>query len=135
MSEPVAFLTEDEKVKIRHHLGFLNVAEAYTFVLGTPAGVETQFIIEGAMNRIKVSALWLVRKCIQVLDSIEQQKIDDLELLAVTKVGEIEIRQDEQSALDEQYHLWQGKLSDALGVYPNPWSKTNQGGINVPVNH
>jgi predicted Zn-dependent protease len=128
-------LTEDEKVKIRHHLGFLNVAEAMTFVLGTPAAVETQFLVEGAMNRVLESALVQVRRHVQILDTIEQQKIDDLELLAVTKVGEIEIRQDEQEALDRQYERWQASLANLLGIYPNPWDKRNESGFNVPVMH
>ena len=126
-------LTEDEKVKIRHHLGYLNVAEAQTFVLGTPAAVETQFLVEGAMNRVKDSALVQVRRHIQILDTIEQQKVDDLELLAVNKVGEIDIRPDEQQALDGQYLRWQASLANLLGIYPNPWDKRNAGGINVPV--
>lgn len=128
-------LTEDEKVKIRHHLGFLNVAEAMTFILGTPAAVETQFLVEGAMNRVLESALVQVRRHVQILDTIEQQKIDDLELLAVTKVGEIEIRQDEQEALDRQYERWQASLANLLGIYPNPWDKRNGSGFNVPVMH
>ena len=128
-------LIEEEKVKVRHHLGFLNVAEAYTFVLGTPAAVETQFLVEGAMNRVLESALTLVRKHLQVLDGIEQQKIDDLELLAVTKVGEIEIRADEQQALEQQYERWQASLANCLGIYPNPWDKRGGSGLNVPVLH
>lgn len=126
-------LTEAEKVKVRHHLGYLNVAEAYTFVLGTPAGVETQFIVEGAMNRILESALSEIRRHIQILDSIEQQKIDDLELLAVNKVGEIDVRSDEQAALDQQYEHWQGSLANLLGVMVNPFDKRANSGINVSV--
>lgn len=128
-------VTEDEKVKIRHHLGFLNVAEAQTFVLGTPAAVETQFLVEGAMNRVLEAAMVQVRRHLQILDTIEQQKIDDLELLAVNKVGEIEIRADEQEALDKQYERWQASLANLLGIYPNPWDKRAGGGINVPVMH
>jgi hypothetical protein len=128
-------LTDDEKVKIRHHLGFLNVAEAYTFVLGTPAAVETQFLIEGAMIRILEVALPLVRKIVQVLDTIEQQMIDDLELLAVTKVGELDINPDEHPKLRVEYERWQGSLANALGIYPNPWDKRAMGQINVTVHN
>jgi hypothetical protein len=125
-------LTEQEKVKIRHHLGFLNVAEVETFVLGTPAGVETQFIIEGAMNRVLDAALPEIRRQIQILNTIEEQQIADLELLAVNKIGEITVRSDEQEALIAQYDRWRQSLSNLLGVYPNPFDKRG-GGINVPV--
>lgn len=127
-------LTEQEKIKIRHHLGFLNVAEVSTFVLGTPAAVETQFVIEGAMNRVLEAALPELRRQLQILDSIEEQMVADHELLAVEKIGEITLRKDEQEALVRVYDRWRESLANLLGVYPNPWDKRG-GGINVPVVH
>jgi len=127
-------LTEQEKIKCRHHLGFLNVAEASTFVLGTPAAVETQFVIEGAMNRVLEAALPELRRQLQILDSIEEQMVADHELLAVEKIGEITLRKDEQEALVRVYDRWRESLANLLGVYPNPWDKRG-GGINVPVVH
>jgi len=114
-------------------MAYMNVAQAYTFVLGVPAGVETQFLIEGAMDKVLDSALPQLRKLIAVLDGIEQQKIENLELLAVTKVGEIEIRQDEQEALDKQYDFWRGKVANLLGIIVNPWDKSQGRGINARV--
>lgn len=127
-------LTEQEKIKIRHHLGFLNVAEVATFTLGTPAGVETQFIIEGAMERVLEAALPELRRQLQILDVIEEQMVADHELLAVKKIGEITVREDEQQALDARYERWRCSLANLLGVYPNPFDKRG-GGINVPVQH
>lgn len=127
-------LTDEEKVKIRHHLGFLNVGEAYTFVLGTPAAVETQFIIEGAMNRVLEKALPELRRILQVLNGLEEQMVADHELLAVNQIGEIKVRSDEQEALDARYGRWCGSLANMLGVYANPYDKRG-GGINVPVTH
>jgi len=127
-------LTEQERVRIRHHLGYLNVAEAYTFVLGVPAAVETQFMVEGAMNKILDAALPEVRRHIAILDQIEQQKIEDLELLAVTKVGEIDIRPDEHQALDRQYRHWCNSLANLMGIITNPFDKRYAGnGVNVRV--
>ena len=127
-------LTEQERVKIRHHLGYLNVAEAQTFVFGTPAAVETQFLVEGAMNRVLDSALPEVRRHVAILDQIEDQMIADHELLAVSKVGEIDVRPDEQEALDLRYERWRQSLANLLGIYPNPFDKRFAGrGPNVPV--
>lgn len=127
-------LTTQEKIKIRHHLGFLNVSESSTFSLGTPAAVETQFVIEGAMNRVPEEALPELRRQLQILDSIEEQMVADHELLAVERIGEITIRQDEQEALVRVYDRWRQSIANLLGVYPNPWDKRD-GGINVPVIH
>lgn len=131
-------VTEAEKVKIRHHLGYLNVAQSQTFVLGFPAGVQTQFVIEGAMNRILLEAEPEMRRQVAVLDNIEAQILEDQELLAVTKVDEIDIREDEFKRLLDQYDYWRRALSNLLGVMPNPFDQRFAGlagGINVQVNH
>ena len=128
-------LTEQEKVSIRDHMGYLNVAEVYTFVLGTPAGVETQFLIEGAMQRVLESALPRLRNVLQVLEQIRAQKVANLENLAVSKLGNIELRADEQKQLDAQYDQWVGVLENMIGCPRNPFDKRGGGGLNLPVLH
>jgi hypothetical protein len=133
--------TPHEKVRIRHHLGYLNVTSSATFVLGLPQAVETQFIIENAMNLVLPEAETEVRSHLATLDSIEEQMRCDHELLAVEQVGEIKIRHDEQKALDKRYLRWRRGLSNLLGVHPNPFDRRYPGdslpgaGINVPVRH
>lgn len=128
-------LTDEEKVKIRHHLGYLNVSAVQTFVLGSPAAVETQFIIEGAMTKVLDAALPEVRRHLVILDQIEAQMVEDHELLAVSQVGEIAVRPDEQQALDLRYQRWRQSLANLLGVYPNPFDKRYGSRVNVPVSH
>jgi hypothetical protein len=76
-------LTEHDKVRIRHHLGYNNVSRTFAFSLGIPSSMETQFIIEDAMNRVLEEAIPHVLRLVQILEGIEQQGIDDHELLAV----------------------------------------------------
>lgn len=116
-------LSDQEKVKVRHHAGYLNVADAYTFVLGSPASVETQFIIEGAMNRVLEVAMPELRRHLQILDSIEQQMVDDHELLAVRSLGEITINEEEQRKLTVQYDYWVDSMCNLLGCMRNPFDK------------
>lgn len=131
--------SDQEKVRIRHHLGFLNVGQAYTFVAGTPAGVETQFLIEGAMQRVLPEAEVLARELLARCDSVEGQMMDNQDLLAVESVDEIKIRQDEFQALIKRYHYHRNGLANVLGIYPNPFDKRfsadGGGGINVNVMH
>ena len=131
--------SEPEKVRIRHHLGYLNVAAAATFVLGAPAAMETSFIIESAMNKVLLDAETLARDLIAKCDAVEAQMSDNQELLAVTQVDEIGVRQDEFQALINRYHYWRNGLANVLGVYPNPFDKRfangGAGGLNIPVNH
>lgn len=132
----MALLTQEEKVRVRSHLAYTNVTAVSTYVLGTPAALETQFIIEGAMDRLLPEALTLFRQYLSVCDKILQQKIDNLENLAVSELGEIKVRPDEQQQLDRQYDYWRGKLCDMMGIFPNPWEKAiSGGGINVSVQH
>ena len=127
-------LTDPEKVKTRFHLGYMNQNSVETFHLGTPAATETSFIIEAAMDKVPEGALPLHRQILAILDKILfGQKVDDLENLAVSKLGNIELRPDEMEALDKQYEFWQGHLANLLGVYVNPFSKVGNPGINVPV--
>lgn len=130
-------LTEEEKVQIRRHLGFLNVAEAFTFVLGTPAGVETQFIVEGATKRLLVSAEPMVRRFLCELEQLEDARQQAALDATVAKVGSIET-QDPQvvlKAIDDQLAHKRGDLANAFGIYQNPFDKRARGGINVRVQH
>lgn len=128
-------ITKEERVRCRHHMDYLNAAANAAFVLGTPAAVETSFLIEPAMDKVLVEAVPLFRQILATLDAIEAQKVEDLEVLVAGRVGSIELRSDEQAALDGQYRRWQGKLANLLGVPPNPFDKSGGGGINVPVMH
>lgn len=126
-----------EKTRIRHHLGYLNVAAVQTFVLGTPAGVETQFLVEGAMNKVLPEALVLARDLLAKCDAVEQQISENQELLAVTKVDEIDVREDEFEQLKKRYDYWRNGLANVLGIYANPFDKRfgAGGGLNIPVIH
>lgn len=129
--------TPQEKVRIRHHLGYLNVTNAATFALGVPQAVETQFIIENAMNLVLPEAEVEVRRLVGVLDQLEEQMVCDHELLAVEAIGEVKVRADEQQQLTKRYVYWQHALANVLGCNPNPFDRrfTQSGGVNAPVNH
>ena len=128
-------LTPEEKVKIRHHLGYLNVASAQTFVFGIPAAVQTQFSVEGAMNFVLLEAEPELRRHLRILDGLEEQDLNDTELLAVLEVGEIKINPDELRKLfTQQYRKWRASLANLLGITPNPYDQRFAGmGVNVPV--
>lgn len=129
-------LTDEERVKTRHHLGYLQVQAAFTFVLGIPAAVQTTFTVEGAFSRILPAALPEFRRQLSILDRIENQMVDDLELLAVSEVDEIKVRPDEQAQLWKEYEKWRRALANMMGIAPNPWDMRLRGaGVNVAVNH
>lgn len=145
MPLPSPNLTPEEKVKIRHHTGFLNVQEAYAFVLGVPAGVETQFIIEGAMKRLLPEAVGLVRQLIARCDAREEEMECNTDLYEVTALGPMAVNstgRDNAQALNRRnYDLQVAALCNVLGIERNPFDKRlttvlgrkGIGGINAKV--
>ena len=129
-------LTAEEKVKVRHHLGYLNVAQAYTFVLGVPAAVQTQFTVEGAMNVILADAEEEVRRQLRILDRIEELDIEGLEDVEVAQIGEITIDAKFYEKRWKQYERWRRSLANLFGIAPNPFDQRLAAlGISVPVQH
>lgn len=134
MSDP-AQLTLEERARIRHHMGFMNVQSVHTYALGVPATVEQSFLIEGAMTNVMPEALGLVRQQLAILDEIQCLMVSNLELLTVVKVAEIEINQKMMSALEVRYDYWRQSLGNLFGVIPNPFDKRKLGrSLNVNVN-
>jgi hypothetical protein len=133
--------TDEEKVLIRHHLGYLNGQLAYTFVLGVPASVQSQFPIEVSMDKLLPEAAPLVRRILGVLDKIEFQGVDDYELLATSQIDEIHVNPDEHKQLfgNHGYMRWRAALANAFGIAPNPYDMRFTGmgtaGINSRVQH
>lgn len=127
-------LSESQRTATRHHLGYLQVADAYTFVLGSPASVETTFIVEGAMDRLLERAIPRFDSILRALDGIECQMLEDLENMAVESLGDIKINAKEQKQLRDSYDYWVAALANMLGCPRNPFDKRLQGGgMNVRV--
>lgn len=137
MPTPVVLSLDDsDKVRIRSHMGYPQVRATASFALGTPAAIETSFIIELAMNEVLPEAVPLIRDLLNVLDGLELIMVQDHDLAAVNTVGEITLNQKEQSQLDSRYERWLAKLENIMGVARNPFDKIPQRkGINARVSH
>jgi hypothetical protein len=125
--------TEEEKARIRHHTGYLNVESAQTFVLGSPAAVQTQFLIEGAMQRVLPSGEVQVRRLLGILDGIEGMMVENLELLSVTQVDEIAINPEQMKLYRVEYDRWVAALCNIFGIPRNPFDQRGASSINVRV--
>ena len=132
-------ITEQEKVACRMHTGYLGVASQSTFSLGIPAGVQTQFVIEGAMNRLLPQSEPEFRRHLKVLDLHQEQILENMPNVAATEVGTIKINPKAFRELVRQYRWWINSLCNLLGCVPNPydqrfaqWNAVG-GGVNVSV--
>jgi hypothetical protein len=135
-----ALVTDDEKNRVRWHLGYHLVESVATFALGVPAAMQTTFMIEGAMNRILSTpgAIEKFRQTLERLDCIENEIMCGIDLASVDVLDTITVRKDRLRELARYYRLFQSALANALGVVPNPWDQRvifllADGGINVSV--
>jgi hypothetical protein len=132
-----AVLTEEDKSRIREHMGYPDVRAAASFIVGFPATIETAYLVETAMNEVRVEALPRLRRILDALDRFDEQDVEDLDAHIASKVGEIEINHDEHKLIDSRYDRWLGKLENLLCVSRNPFDKRWAGGgpnsINRPV--
>lgn len=116
-----AVITDQEKVRARHHLGYLGVESASTFALGVPAAMQTTFMIEGALVRIMPEAVDKFRELLCRLDAVESEVYCGMDLASVEKVDTIAIRSDRMQELAKYYRLARSALANLLGVPPNPF--------------
>lgn len=130
-------LTKEERARIRHHLGYLNVTAAATFVLGVPAAVQTQFMVDGAFDKILPEAENMVKEFVCRLDNVERQVFGNLDLAEIESTGDIKVDPKRLAKLAQTYKIAQEALANAMGVPPNPFDQRSwlqgAGGINVPV--
>ena len=121
-------LTEEEKGRIRYHLGYPNIQQNTQIALGFPAAGHTQFILETAMNRIRPSGEPLLRRALNECECIDAQLAQARrQRIQTAAVSDIILRGPEElSALEDQYDLWTDKLCDILGCTKNPFSHTHQ---------
>src|ERR1700729_1578567 len=109
-------ISEQDRVRCRHHLGYGAVQQSATFQLGVPAAVQTAFMIEGTWARILPSSEKLFFNLLDRLDGIERQLIEDQEDIAVEKIGDITINLKEFQMLLQQYKHWQGAVANMLQI-------------------
>lgn len=124
----IAVLTEDEKARVRMHLGYFSLNSAPAIGLGLPRADQSLFLVEIAMNQIPDTAIGLVRERIAILDNIEQRLVGAMDRMKAEKLGEITLRADETDALEREFVRWATRLADLLACPLNPYSERFRAG-------
>lgn len=117
-------LNEQEKQACRYYLGYPQIAQGHSLSLGIPDKTQLNFILEGNMDELLPIAEQWVRRAIQELACIEDQKSKLRTSVEVKRVtGAVEMRHgDAFLDLDDRHREWIAVLSDSLGAPPNPFS-------------
>lgn len=124
----MAALTEQERSEIRRHLGYqswANLALAWGFSF--PTGIEPQFFVNDAMNRLTDEGLELVRSDLRQCNAIESQLREAPRRMKAAKVGDITLNPDEADALRGELRKWRDQLANDFGAFINPF-KFESGG-------
>lgn len=127
-------LTEEEKERIRYHLGYLETSfgsnqAAASLAFGIPRPSQTIFLVESAIQELLTNmyAVERVRRILCIMDQIEGKLVEALPQLAAEKLGDMTLRGAEQGVtypdlLEREYARWGYRLADILGVPVYPYS-------------
>lgn len=127
-----------DRVRVRYHLGYLNVQEASTFQLGVPAALPTLFMVEGAMEKLIPEAVPMVRSLLDRLDCIQEELFGGIDFASYKEIDKIVVNEDRFAELGKYYRLALQSLAGMLGVPPNPYDPREWAAgvsLNVRVNH
>lgn len=137
MADPdVPLLSAQERVSIRHHMGYPQMKQVATFSLGTPANIQTDFLVERAMDLANsTGGVVRIRQYLCTLDKIECSMVDGMGDYDIARFDTVEVNPQAQTQKERLYYYWLNHLSDALAIPPNPlrFSAFGGNGINVGV--
>lgn len=132
-----ALVTDEEKARARHHLGYHAVESVATFALGVPAAMQTTFMVEGALDRIMTTpgSVEKFRQLLERLDCVENEVFCGIDLASVDVLDTITVNKGRVRELAKYYLIALGGLENLLGVVRNPWDRREwlEWGINVSV--
>lgn len=113
----MAALTNDDKAKIRYHLGYLASGFAASMQFGIPRPYQTVFMVETAMMLlVEPYAINRVRGILLQLERIEEKLKCSIEQMGVEVVGNIRMRKSYPDDLEREYQRWSDRLADIFGV-------------------
>lgn len=136
-------LSEDEKERVRYHLGYMATTfggqqAAAGIQFGVPRPAQTVFLLEEAITILLTNpaAIARVQRLLNILDGMEKKMEAAACTLVAERVGELKLRDDHPDLLEREYVRWAKRLADVLGVPLYPYSdrfRARGAGGSVPV--
>lgn len=101
--------------------------------------VQTQFMIERALNALNMPAYPKFQWLLSELDRLECQMFGGSNLAEVNRVDTVEVNRERVKEFGQMYGIARSALANMLGIVPNPYDQRafwiDGPGVNVPVNH
>ncbi len=115
-------LSEQEKERVRYHLGYLEVQGAASIQFGIPRPLQTVFLVEEALTQLIENAVPRVRRILRVMDDVEDRLEESQVRLAAKQLDSLHLRDNEPDMLEKEYVRWGWRLADVFGVPIYPYS-------------
>ena len=123
----MAFLNNDDKAKIRYHLGYLASGFAASMQFGLPRPYQTVFMLETAMQLlVEPHAINRVRRILQHLESVEEAMMCAITQMGVSSIGNVRLHDKHTDRLEREYQRWTDRLADIFGVPKYTFSTRTQ---------
>jgi len=119
-------LSEDEKVRVRYHLGYPMLSANPSLSLGVPIDTPLMTLLQRAFDIILPQAEPMIRRLIVICDQKDLEVSEASDRLSVAKAEGVEMRVDETDAREREYMRWVARLSDALHAPIYPFSERFQ---------
>jgi len=127
-------LTEEEKNRVRYHLGIPMTFPVSSIQLGFPGSAQPAFLVEHALELIPESAISIIRAVISKCDATDCSIFESQDRLVAKAVDEVDLNPEEAVLRRREYRYWVQKLADCLGVPCNAFAAAFQSGGPMPLN-
>jgi len=122
-AEPSVVFSQEEKTRIKYHLGYQVLQLAQSISLGVPAATQTSFMVDSVLEHTPVSAAGIVRMLLGRLDAIDARLTEVLGQVRVSQVDSIKLNPTAGDDLERERTRWVNRLANVLGVVPNPYAQ------------
>lgn len=142
MTIPLGTLTDEDRERVRYHLGYLETSFAGAMQFGIPKPIQTMFLLEQALGLlVNQYAINRVVVILNTLDSIEMKLANSTCVLVAEQMGDLKLRGAKRGEtypdlLEREYTRWAMRLADIFGVPVYAYStrfRRSGPGTSVPV--
>ncbi len=127
---PIDELNEEEKEKVRYHLGYLETSFAPSIQLGIPKPLQTVFLLEQGLTLLRNGyAVNRVRCILRTLEDLECKMVGAVGTLAAERLGQMTLHPLRSQgklftdSIEGEYKRWAFRLADIFGVPIYPFAE------------
>lgn len=129
----MALFTDEQRSRIRQHLGFGDAQLTAALPAGGRATLQVQFLCDKAMELLNEPGQPRVLQLLGTCDAVEAKQAEQMDVAIAHRLGDLTVRDDGFDELVRQYDYWVAQLASALNTTRNPYDerlRDRRGGVN-----